>query len=427
MRIGSIARWQKARLGDHVDIQTGFPFKSKEYTDDPSGTSLLRGDNIVQGKLRWDGVKRWSDNNADAYEKYSLREGDVVLAMDRPWIEAGLKYAWITKRDLPCLLVQRVARLRGVNGLSTDYIRYIIGHHSFTDYVKGIWTGVAVPHISESQIRAFPILLPPPDVQEKITAVLSAYDDLIENNSRRIEILEQMAQMVYREWFVYFRFPGHEAIEMVASALGPIPNGWVVEKVGDRYTTVLGGTPSRNKPEFWESGTIPWINSGEVNKLRVIEPSEFITSEALSKSSAKLMPKKATVVAITGATLGQVSLLEIESSANQSVVGIYDREGNFSQYLYLTFTAIIGAVIKHASGGAQQHINKEIVNDTKIVVPPMVVMKRFNEIVVPIFDLIASLFFKNATLRKTRDLLLPKLISGQISVDQLDLSVSQNA
>ncbi|HEV2315552.1 MAG TPA: restriction endonuclease subunit S [Candidatus Acidoferrales bacterium] len=250
---------------------------------------------------------------------------------------------------------------------------------------------------------------------------------MIENNTRRIKILEQMAQMLYREWFVNFHFPRHEKIEMVDSPLGPIPDGWAIEKVGNRFITVLGGTPSRSKPEFWEGGTIPWINSGEVNKLRVIEPCEFITSDALSKSSAKLMPKRATVVAITGATLGQVSLLEIESSANQSVVGIYDHEGNYAQYLYLTFTAIIEAIIKHASGGAQQHINKEIVNETKIVVPPMAVMNRFNEIVVPIFDLIASLFFKNATLRKTRDFLLPKLISGEITVNHLERSVSQTS
>ena len=156
MKKGASHREGDVLLGEHVHIQTGFPFKSQHYTEDTKGIRLLRGDNIVQGKLRWEGVKRWPAQNFDDYHKFSLGEGDVVLAMDRPWIEAGLKYASLTKRDLPCLLVQRVARLRGINGLLTPYLRYVIGHHSFTDYVKGIWTGVAVPHISESQIRAFP-------------------------------------------------------------------------------------------------------------------------------------------------------------------------------------------------------------------------------------------------------------------------------
>ena len=117
--------WNTTMLGDHVDIQTGFPFKSKEYVDDPSGVRLLRGDNIVQGKLRWEGVKRWPQADASNFGEYSLQADDVVLAMDRPWIEAGLKYAWITERDLPCLLVQRVSRLRGKNGLLTPFIQYI--------------------------------------------------------------------------------------------------------------------------------------------------------------------------------------------------------------------------------------------------------------------------------------------------------------
>lgn len=113
--------WTTTKLGEHVDIQTGFPFKSQSYVDDPSGIPLLRGDNIIQGRLRWDGVKRWPKAEHRQYGKYALQANDVVLAMDRPWIEAGLKYAWITERDLPCLLVQRVSRLRGANGLLTPY------------------------------------------------------------------------------------------------------------------------------------------------------------------------------------------------------------------------------------------------------------------------------------------------------------------
>src|SRR5690242_13256546 len=92
--------WKTTKLGEHVDIQTGFPFKSQKYVDDPSEIRLLRGDNIVQGRLRWEGVKRWPQEDANNFGKYFLQTDDVVLAMDRPWIEAGLKYAWITDHDL---------------------------------------------------------------------------------------------------------------------------------------------------------------------------------------------------------------------------------------------------------------------------------------------------------------------------------------
>jgi len=155
-------KWPIVELGDHVDLLTGFPFKSKEFTAQSTDVPLLRGDNVAQGFLRWENAKRWDATQYDEFEKFHLREGDVVLAMDRPWISTGLKYGWITKRDLPALLVQRVARMRGENGLDTDYLRYIVGSPDFTDHVLSIITGVNVPHISGRDIKAFKFHLPPP-------------------------------------------------------------------------------------------------------------------------------------------------------------------------------------------------------------------------------------------------------------------------
>ena len=96
--------WPTISLGEKVDLLTGHPFKSKGYTEDESGIPLLRGDNIAQGTLRWDGVKRWPREDFENHEDYQLQPGDVILAMDRPWIEAGLKYGCVSEHDLPCLL-----------------------------------------------------------------------------------------------------------------------------------------------------------------------------------------------------------------------------------------------------------------------------------------------------------------------------------
>src|SRR5690242_20104379 len=101
--------WRKTNLENETEILTGFPFPSAEYTENPTDINLLRGDNIVQGKLRWDNPKKWQPSKTENLESYFLAEDDVVLAMDRPWIEAGLKYARISRSDLPCLLVQRVS------------------------------------------------------------------------------------------------------------------------------------------------------------------------------------------------------------------------------------------------------------------------------------------------------------------------------
>lgn len=129
------------------------------------------------------------------------------------------------------------------------------------------------------------------------------------------------------------------------------------------------------------------------------------------------MPKGTTVLAITGATLGQVSYLEIETTANQSVVGIVDTSGLYSEWVYLTVTDRIEGIINHASGGAQQHINKEVVNDVLLAAPPTPLAKEFKQLVEPMFHEVAMLLFKVQNLRRTRDLLLPRLLSGQIAVD----------
>ena len=144
--------WPKAKLDDHIDFLSGFAFKSKHYSDAREDIRVLRGDNCGQGFIRWENAKRWPSEEYSEFEKYHLQLDDVILAMDRPWISAGLKYGWITEADLPCLLVQRVARMRGINGLDTGYLRALIGSPDFTNYVIAITTGVNVPHISGPDI-----------------------------------------------------------------------------------------------------------------------------------------------------------------------------------------------------------------------------------------------------------------------------------
>jgi type I restriction enzyme S subunit len=156
-----VKEWPMVALGDHVALLTGYPFKSKDYTNNPDDTRLISGYNIMQGYLRWDITNRWPVSKSSGLERYRLQANDIVLAMDRPWIDAGLKYAWMNQDDLPCLLVQRTARLRGSETLDVRFLRHLIGGSQFTSYVKRITTGTAVPHISPTDIKSFRFLLPP--------------------------------------------------------------------------------------------------------------------------------------------------------------------------------------------------------------------------------------------------------------------------
>jgi len=160
--------WVESALGKEIELLTGYAFKSKDYTEHPQGIPLIRGDNVVQGKIRWDGVKRWPEEKVSEFVKYQLAEGDVLLAMDRTWVKAGMKYTKITSNDLPALLVQRVARMRVHSDFDEDYLFHLLGSKLFESYVLSIQTGLGVPHISGKQIEAFQFQKPPLRMQKEI-------------------------------------------------------------------------------------------------------------------------------------------------------------------------------------------------------------------------------------------------------------------
>ena len=190
-----MARWPRVRLADCVSLLAGFPFKSQQFTHKPDDVPLVKGENVSQGRILWDVSKRWLASDWEKMEKFHLVPGDVVVAMDRPWVPAGLKWAYIREGDPKALLVQRCARLRSSSGgVDQRFLRFVIGGPGFANYVIPITTGVNVPHISGQQILDFAFTLPPLPVQRRIVGILSAYDELVENSERRIRILEKMAR-----------------------------------------------------------------------------------------------------------------------------------------------------------------------------------------------------------------------------------------
>ena len=166
--------WTETTLGHHVDLLSGFAFKSAGYVDD--GVRLLRGDNVGQGRLRWRDAKCWPESDVGSYRRYQLQVGDVIIAMDRTWIPAGLKVATIEAEDLPCLLLQRVSRLRAGPFLRQGLLRQLVSSHAFAEYVKAVQTETAVPHISAKQIRDFPVALPPLPEQDRLVEMVYCID-----------------------------------------------------------------------------------------------------------------------------------------------------------------------------------------------------------------------------------------------------------
>ena len=192
-------------VGPHVDLLTGFAFKSAAYSDAPDDIRLIRGDNIVQGAFRWDGVKRWSIDDRKTHEEYELALNDVLIAMDRTWISAGIKYAIVDETALPSLLVQRVARLRAEQSVAPRYLGYWVGSTMFEKYVLSIQTGLGVPHVSGKQIENFPIRVPSVASQaavvDRLDAIVERCGDLISIYQQRLADLTNLRQSLLQKAF----------------------------------------------------------------------------------------------------------------------------------------------------------------------------------------------------------------------------------
>ncbi|HCG6498684.1 restriction endonuclease subunit S [Vibrio alginolyticus] len=416
-----------------MSLFTGFPFKSKQFSD-VEGTKLLRGDNVAQGTLRWENVKRWTNENlVDKHKNYLLRENDVILAMDRPWIEAGLKFSQIESRDLPCYLVQRVACLRANDPDDQDFLKFIIGSRAFTEYVKLVQTGTAVPHISGKQILAFEFRLPPKDVRISIGKTLSDIDKKASINTQTNQTLEQMAQAIFKSWFVDFdpvkakmngeQPEGMDAAtaslfpdKLVESELGLIPEGWEIKPIKDLCSKVQnGGTPKRSESSYWDDGDIPWLTSGEVRQSIITSVENRITQLGLDKSSAKWVPELSTLVALYGATAGEVSLTSIPLTTNQAVCALMPKKEH-QWYNYLQLKSRVAELAGKAVGSAQQNISKGLVESTEVLSVPESLLEAFNAQVENLFKLRICNLQESVELANLRDTLLPKLLSGEIEL-----------
>jgi type I restriction enzyme S subunit len=283
--------------------------------------------------------------------------------------------------------------------------------------VKPITTGVNVPHISGKQILDYQFPLPPLPVQRRIADILSAYDELIENSQRRIRILETMARALYREWFVHFRFPGHETHPRVHSPLGDIPQGWEVTTFGEIYNTSSGGTPSRKRPEYFEGGSIDWVKSQELLDGFILGTEERITPDALENSSAKVFPSNTVLIALYGATIGMLGILADEAATNQACCAVLPKSSAFGrEFAFLTLLTNRERIVGLRLGAAQQNISQVLLRNFECVKPPPAIAAQFAQRTSPLFDGILTLQRQIQNLRRMRDLLLPRLLSEQVGL-----------
>ena len=399
MKRNKVMGWEFVKLGALVHRKIGYGIVQPGASVDV-GVPVIKVNNIISGLSNIELLEKTTTDIDARYTRTRLVGGELVISL----VGSVGKTAIVPKTFAGCNLVRATGLIDIKDEILAKWVKYYIDSPQGQAYINSNVNTTVQVTLNIKSLSDMPIPLPDHAIREKIVAILSSIDDKIELNRRINANLEQQAQALYKSWFVDFEPFG-----------GKMPEDWREGRLGEICTCYLGGTPSRTKSEYW-SGNIPWINSGEVNKFRIIEGSEYITELGLKKSATKLLPKKTTVLAITGATLGQVSLLEIDSCANQSVIGILENKCIPYEFIYPLIKNDIDKIIRHQTGGAQQHINKNNIESHSVIIPDTKTMEQYKAIQAPVYNLIANKCFENLRLAQLRDTLLPKLMSGEITV-----------
>ncbi|WP_286230287.1 restriction endonuclease subunit S [Neobacillus mesonae] len=317
--------------------------------------------------------------------------GDVKISPEKSWIT-----------NLSIVLLHDEAKV------DKKFLFYRLGLEPLKDKLN---TGAAQAQITINSLKDYEIVIPSLNTQQRIVKVLTAYDDLIQNNLRRISLLENSAKLLYQEWFVRLRFPGFE----LAKINDDLPEGWLELKAFDVMNVLSGGTPKTTVEEYWD-GDIPFYTPKDSQtECYVLETEKTITEYGLSKCNSKLYPKNTIFITARG-TVGNLNLSQRPMAMNQSCYALIGKDNIPQFYLYLSIQSAINQFKSRAVGAVFDAIVVDTFKNIPFTLPSKELIFRFEDTVKPLFNNIENLLLQNQKLQQARDLLLPKLMNGEIKV-----------
>ncbi len=411
--------WRAVTLGDLVTSHwSGYSFRSDDYT--PDGVPVLtKGDVKPRGLIQHG--SRYVDPELIKAKSIKLTSRQELLVTTRDLTTAANFLGLVAKapESLAYAVNQGVTVFRvDESKVNRDFLAYWCEGDEYRGHVKGHYSGATQIHIRHGDLMAAPVRLPPHAEQRRIASILSAYDDLIENNTRRIAVLEEMARRIYEEWFVRFRFPGHERVRMVESELGLVPEGWSLLAA----STAMDINPSTKVPK---EGLKPFLamNCLSDDSMLIDAPGEREGNSGSKFRNGDTLFARITPCLENGKT-GFVQFLPNDDAvAFGSTEFIVLRSRTLTPefvYLLARSDAFRDNAIKSMSGASGRQRVREACFDAFLLAnPDQETLTKFAAVTRPMFQLIQSLALKNFNLRTTRDLLLPKLIAGELDVSTM--------
>jgi type I restriction enzyme S subunit len=398
-------------------IRTG-PFGSQLHESDyvTEGVPVVMPKDIVGGRVSMASIARISESDADRLSQHTLYPGDIVYGRRG---DIG-REALITDRESGWLCGTGCLRISpGDTVVNPLFLHYYLQQSSVIAWVTNQAIGATLPNLNTSILRSVPITYPEIHIQRKIALIISAYDDLIENNTRRIAILEEMARALYREWFVRFRFPGHEGAPLVESEIGPIPEGWEVVSLADIADVNARSIRADKAPAEITYVDIASVSTGQIDKM------EHLRFTAAPGRARRVVQHGDIIWSTVRPNRRSYSLIinppaELIVSTGFAVIGAVRVPYTYLYYL-ITTDDFVGYLTNHATGAAYPAVTGKDFEVSRTLLPPRSLLDRFHELAEPIVIQTQNLRTRNANLAQTRDLLLPKLISGEVDVSALEI------
>ena len=358
--------------------------------------------------------------NADYYiTKYSDTYNESGLAQSKLWdkgtlcITIAANIADTGVLEFPACFPDSIMGFVPFEGVAnTRFIKYCFDR--LQRDCKQISQGTAQDNLSWEKLSTIKFCIPEYKEQCRIADILSAYDDLIENNQKQIKLLEEAAQRIYKEWFVDLRFPGHENTKIVDG----VPEGWRVASIADICDTVGGGTPSTKIQSYYEKGDILWVTPTDITRnfsLALLDTEKKITPEGLKNSSAKMLPAE-TILMTSRASVGFFGMCKYEVCTNQGFISCIPKRENLQMYLLFNLKSRVEEIRQKAGGSTYLEISKTVFRELKIILPKDEVLAEYQKNVHDIFDEIYCRTEMIKSLVDMRNRLLPKLVSGEVEV-----------
>ena len=421
---------ERISIGEVATVRSGFAFKSRDWLD--AGVPVIKIGNVKAGWVTLDGCSFVSEEVAKEAAAFELCPGNVLISMTGHIGEVAR-----VRSERRMLLNQRVGRfiVRDAARLNLEFLYYCLQEPELKASMVAHAYGVAQPNISPSLIEQQTIPLPPLSVQRRIAGTLSAYDELIENNQRRIQILETMARALYREWFVEFRFPGHEKIPRVASAVGDIPKGWEAVPFEMLLASMTGGDWGSDQPTERESAEVRIVRGTDFDEVayggELRAPFRFIKPSSLK--SRGLRPGDVIIensINAKSRCVGTTLLVDQELLAR---IGRSAIAASFCKVFRLHDPRIAPLVHLHIRGlrqeGRMEYYQNVATNgignfqaqtfakEEHLILPKNESLRsKLLERIDQMFECVGVMSSQLAYLRRTRDLLLPRLLSGQVTL-----------